>query len=113
LKKRSNPEDVDKAQLRDITGGTSSGMAIRIFEDGKFKHMVLADLPEPVTGVFYEGWLVKDNDFFSTGKMRIAKGGWILEFESNVDYSDYNKVVVTQELIDDENPETYILEGEF
>lgn len=107
------PDDVDKAQLRDITGGISSGMATRIFENGEFKHMVLADLPDPVTGVFYEGWLVKDNDFFSTGKMRIAKGGWVLEFESSIDYSDYNKVVVTQELIDDENPETHILEGEF
>jgi len=107
------PEDVDKAQLKDVSGGSGSGMATRSFEGGKFKHMVLADLPDPAAGTFYQGWLVKDGDLFSTGKMRIAKGGWILEFESSVDYSDYNQVVVTQESVDDETPETHILEGEF
>lgn len=107
------PEDVDKAQLKDVTGGTSSGIATRSYEGGKFSHMVLADLPDPAAGAFYEGWLMMGKDFFSTGKMRIAKGGWILEYESGVDYSDYNQAVITRELVDDRTPETHILEGSF
>lgn len=107
------PEDVDKADLRDVSGGDSSGIATRKFEAGKFTHTVLADLPAPAPGTFYEGWLVKGTSFFSTGKMRIAKGGYLLEFKSSVDYSDYNKVVITLEKVDDKKPETHILEGSF
>jgi len=107
------PEDVDKAELKDVTGGTASGIATRKFEDGKFTHTVLADLPDPEAGTFYEGWLIMGDEVFSTGKMRVAKGGWILEFESTTDYSDHNKVVITQEKVFDDNLEEHILEGEF
>ncbi len=107
------PEDVDKAELVDVTGGGASGIATRKFENGVFTHTVLADLPDPTAGTFYEGWLVKNLSFFSTGKMRIAKGGYLLEFTSSVDYSDYNKVVITLEKVDDKKPEVHILEGSF
>ena len=108
------PEDVDKAELRDITGGDASGMATRKFESGRFTHTALADLPDPEKGKFYQGWLLKgDEALVSTGKMSVAKGGWILEFESSTDYMNYNKVVVTEEEISDITPERHVLEGEF
>lgn len=119
------PEDVDKAELKDVSGGTGSGIATRKFvptERGKtaqFSHMVLADLPDPLAGTFYEGWLVRGKegdpnfDYLFTGKMRIAKGGYLLEFNSTKDYSDYKGVVVTLEKVDDKKPEKHILEGSF
>jgi hypothetical protein len=107
------PENVDKAELEDVSGGDASGIATRKFENGLFNHMVLADLPDPEPGEFYEGWLIKDGEVISTGKMRLAKGGYLLEFESSTDYPDYNQVVITLEKIDDENPEAHILEGSF
>ncbi len=113
------PEDVERIELKDVSGGEGSGLATRKFEAGKFTHIVLADLPEPSTGFFYEGWLVRgkqgDPDFSTilTGKLRIAKGGYLLDFESDKDYSDYKQVVVTLEKVDDRNPETHILEGSF
>jgi hypothetical protein len=113
------PEDVERVELKDVSGETGSGLATRKFEEGKFSHVVLADLPELSAGEFYEGWLVRGKtgdsnfSFFSTGKMKIAKGGFLLEFESEKDYSDYNQVVVTLEKTDDSNPETHILEGSF
>src|SRR3990167_6785957 len=82
------PEDVDKAELKDVTGGSASAIAIRKFENNKFTHSILADLPDP-------------------------KAGWMLEFESSTDYSDYNKVVVTSEKVADKTPEKHILEGSF
>jgi hypothetical protein len=95
------------------------GIATRKQENGTFIHVVLADLPDPEEGSFYEGWLVRgevgdtDFDFISTGKMILAKGGYLLEFESTTDYSDYPGVVITLEEAEDENPETHVLEGIF
>jgi hypothetical protein len=113
------PEDVDKAELKALEGKDGSAIATRNFEDGKFAHEVLADLPEPENGSFYEGWLVKgeegDEDFslVSTGKMRIAKGGWVLDFSSSTDYSDHNKVMISLEKTADNSPEEPFLEGSF
>jgi len=113
------PDDVEKAQLDDVVGGTSSALAIRKYDKGIFMHSVLADLPEPEGKDFYEGWLVRgksgdeDFDFISTGKMKVAKGGWVLNFDSSSDYSDYEGVVITLEKVFDKTPEKHILEGSF
>lgn len=83
------PEDIEKAQLEDVTGGDALGIATRNDENGVFVHVVLADLPDLEEGSFYEGWLIRgkegddDFDYVSTGKMRLGKGGYLLEFESS------------------------------
>ena len=113
------PEDVEKVELNDVSGGDGSGIATRKFENGRFTHTVLADLPDPAAGSFYEGWLVRGNPqdanfaFISTGKMKLAKGGYLLEFQSATDFSEYNQVIVTKEIVADSTPETHILEGSF
>jgi hypothetical protein len=113
------PEDAEKAQLKDVTGGNASGIATRDQGNGTFVHVVLADLPDPEEGFFYEGWLVRGKtgdenfDFISTGKMTMAKGGYLLEFESQDDLSEYTGVVITLEEVEDANPEKHILEGSF
>lgn len=113
------PENVDKTELKDVTGGTSSAIAIRKFENGKFSLTILADLLDPQGVMFYQGWLEKgDKDgenysLVSAGKMTLAKGGWMLNFESNSDYSDYNKITVSLEKVSDSNLEEPILEGSF
>lgn len=113
------PEDVEKADLKDVSGGDGSGIATRKYEEGTFTHMVLADLPDQAAGTFYEGWLVRGKmgdanfSFISTGAMSVAKGGYLLEFESKTDYSDYTGVVITLEKVNDKTPETHILEGSF
>ena len=107
------PDDVDKVELSDVSGGNSSGIATRKNESGVYTHTVLADLPDPEVGKFYEGWLVMADKVVSTGKFMIAKGGYLLEYESSTDYTDYNMVVVTLEQKDDKTPEVHILEGTF
>ncbi len=113
------PQDVDKAELKDASGGNASGLATRKWANGKFEHSVLADLPDPESGKFYQGWLVKseegDEDYsiVSTGRMQLAKGGWSLQFSSGIDYSEYAKVKISQEEISDRTPEKTILEGDF
>jgi len=113
------PEGVDKAELKDVSGSSGSGIATRKFENGKFTHSILADLPDLASGMFYEGWLVRGDQgsenfsSLSTGKMKLAKGGWTLEFTSSRNLSDHNKVVVTLEKSNDKKPEKHILEGGF
>jgi len=109
------PEDVEKASLADVSGGEGSGIATRDFVEGSFSHSVLAAVPEPVAGSWYEGWLVRPDPFdvVYTGKLRVAKGGWVLDYTANEDLTDHTQVVVTLEKVDDQKPEAHILEGSF
>jgi len=113
------PDDVSKAELTDVSGGNSSGIATKKFDNGKFEVSVLADLPSAMTGEFYQAWIVKgsegDEDYsaVSMGKMKSAKGGWMIDFESSTDYSDHDNFIITLEKKFDATPETTVLEGSF
>lgn len=103
--------------LKDVSGGNSSGMAQSLFENGKFTHSVIALMPDPPAGKFYEGWLVKREggkviNFFSTGKMTKEGGSYILNFEDTKDYPEHNSVVITLEVVNDKKPEKHILDGD-
>lgn len=92
------------------------GLATRSYLDGIFAHTVSANLNPPANGKFYEGWLVKGSDFFSTGKMNEQDGQYILEYTSDEDQRSFNEVVITEETEAnglDNNPEDHVLEGEF
>lgn len=104
-------DDASKVELGDVSSGSSRGVA-SVEKDGNFYvHYVVADLPELAEG-FYEGWLVNSKgDVLYTGKLENKKGGWVLEFRTDKDLSDYKKVVITEEIKDDEKPEKHVLEG--
>lgn len=109
------PEGADRANLGDVSGGDGTGVATESYEEGRFTHSMIAALPDPEAGMFYEGWLVREDpfDLVYTGKFEMAKGGWMLDYTSEVDLSDHNQVVVTLEAVDDQKPEKHILEGKF
>lgn len=104
--------------LEDVTGKTSTGTAYILRVDNSLTHYIQAVLPDPKEGNQYEGWLVKKTPtlkFFSTGVMtKDVNDKYILRY--GVDDFDnitegYDFVVVTEETIIDETPETHILEG--
>lgn len=107
------PANADKADLTDVSGGQGLGEAVRTFENGKFTLTVLADLPAPKAGYFYQGWISNGTTNLSLGQLRIAKGGYLVDFTSAKDYSSYGKVVVTLEKVLNNTPETHVLEGSF
>lgn len=115
----SIPDDVDKTELKDVRGGTGSGIATRKYENNTFTHSILSDLPDPEQGLFYEAWLIRGEEgsenysLVSTGKLRLAKGGWTLDFQGTNDLTDHSKVIVSLEKISDKTIETKILEGSF
>jgi hypothetical protein len=113
------PENVDKAELKDSSGGNSTAIATRDFSNGKFASSVIADLPAPGVGEFYQAWLVKGEtgkdgySLLSLGRLRTAKGGFLLDYTTAKDYSDHGKVQVTLEKKADNTPEKVVLEGSF
>ena len=107
------PDNLERADLRDVAGKKGTGLATRSYENGKFTFTVLANLPDLTSGGFYQVWLIKDGTNLSLGKMRIAKGGYLLEFTSNKDYLDYKGVLVTEEKVFDSKVENRTLEGSF
>lgn len=113
------PDDVEKAELKDVTGGDASAVTTRKFENNKFTSTILADLPDPESGSFYQGWLIKgeegtdDYRIASLGKLTVAKGGWMLDYSGATNYSEYDKVMITLEKKFDLTPETKVLEGSF
>jgi len=110
---KENP-DVLMAELQDVSGGTSTGTAYILRENGKLTHHVMATLPKPEAGTFYEGWLVQKSPlkFFSTGEMVMGEDGtYSLEYMSDQEYPTYDLVVITLETTRDDTPEEHILEG--
>jgi len=108
------PENVEKTELKPLALGSSFAAATREYVNGQFNLAILADLPDPEAGQFYQAWLtVGDGQQLSLGKLRQAKGGWLLEFSSNVDYSKHNDVAITLESTLDTTPEKTILQGSF
>ena len=106
------------ADLYEVADVPGSGKAIRglLEENNNFDLSIGADLPDPAKENFYEGWLVKNGEEFSVGSLEKIQGTWVIDFESDTDYTDYDQVVVTKETTEDGEDgiaEDPILEGEF
>jgi rhodanese-related sulfurtransferase len=104
-----------QGSLVDVTGGAVTGTAYILRENGMIMHEVIAVLPDPESGAFYEGWLVSSGPqggVISTGKMvKQSDGSWMLAFAADDEYEGYDFVVITLEKVEDANPEVHILEG--
>lgn len=107
------PANADRTNLYASSGFQGMGEAIRSSANGKFTLTVVADLGAPKSGYFYQAWITNGTTYLSLGKMSLAKGGYISDFTSVKDYSGYKKVVVTEEKVFNNSPETQILSGSF
>lgn len=112
-----NVSNVETIKLQAVGDYEGDGVATRSFENGRFKHSVEANIGEPAKGKFYEGWIVKSGGIVSTGKLAKASDRkYTLNFTSDKDMLEYNKVVITEETEAsglDNNPEAHVLEGSF
>lgn len=107
------PDDIEKAELQDVSGGDASAVATRKFENNIFEFSILADLPDPQSGSFYSAWLGNNNDYHYLGRLSIAKGGYSLEYTVDHDHSEFNQVIVSQESADVSVPTKRVLQGDF
>jgi hypothetical protein len=91
------PQGEPSIDLKNVSGGAGMGIATR--------SEILADLPVPPAGQYYQGWLGNGQKLVLIGTLRNAKGGWILDY-SSAKFPGYNQVVVTL-------AGKHILEGSF
>jgi len=85
-----------------------------MYKDGHFVHTLTVNIEVAPDGYFYEGWIVNGSDVISTGNLSNAFGDtrYALQFESDIDLTEYTKVIVTLEK-DDGNPapDIHVAEG--
>lgn len=115
-KKLISTENVEKIILEVQKGYEGNAVATRLYDGEIFYHTVTADIGDPASGKFYEGWLVDEAKFFSTGKMELVNGEYHLEYSSDDDKGVYAQVVITEETLADgldNKPEAHVFEGKF
>lgn len=108
------PENALRANLRDVSGGSGAGVATRVEnEKAEDELSVLAALPDPVSGEFYEAYLAGAGEEVQyLGRLSQAKGGWRLETQAEPE-EGMSQVRVTREQVADQQPEEILLEGSF
>lgn len=100
------PDDANSIELKDVSGGNGRGIAT--------EREILADIEDPAPGYYYEAWLQDSNNgnLVSLGRLRVAKGGWLLEYDKS-QYGDRNNIVISLERTNDSSIEKRVLEGTF
>lgn len=101
--------------LKDVSGGQAVGTAWRQYDGSRYYHKVeVNNLPATEKGFYYEGWLVGEAGFFSTGRVAVTAGRGTLYYASVEDKTAFSGVVITVEPEDgSEVPDKHILEGSF
>ena len=105
------PEGVDRTELK-REGVDGVALATREVTETGTNISILADLPDPQVG-FYQAWIEKEDEMISLGRLDIAKGGFVVEFTSERDLSEYDKVMITQQSDQQSSPEDVVIEGRF
>ena len=104
----------ETAVLDDVSGGQATGTAWRKFSDNFYHQVETTGLPSLEKGFFYEGWLVGEAVFFSTGRVWLEGDLGVLYYTADEDKTDFESVVITLEPEDgDPGPADHVLEGSF
>lgn len=98
------PDNENAIELKDVNGGNSRGIAT--------EREILIDADDPESGYFYQAWLENDGNLKSLGKLKMAKGGWLIEFNETVTKGNTN-IIVSLEKNFDNTLEKKILVGSF
>lgn len=104
------------ASLKDVGNTGTWGEAKSAFSDGKYYFKLVASgLKIIEKGYYYEGWLGKEGQYISIGRVEVSeKGEGLLYYTSSEDKTSYNQVLVTTEPEDGNlAPATHLLEGQF
>lgn len=108
--------------LTDVSGGKAIGQAWIVVDTAinvTSHRMVAQNLPVPLNGDFYEGWIVSSptapGGVLSTGVMLQQEDGtWLLDYGVDQALPEHKTIVLTLEPDDgDPAPAEHILEGKF
>ncbi len=103
--------------LKPQSGYEATGYASHSFADNKYTLTVLADLPQASSGQTYQAWLLQaplgsDSQPVKIGQLKIAKSGYMLDYSSTTDMTQYKYFVISQETDNDNQIQTPVLTGQ-
>lgn len=99
------------ARLIDVSGGSGSGTAKRIFGAGTYSLDIDATLPDP-KGNNYGVWLFDGSEVLLVDYLRGSGNSWGYDLKDKDKYSGFNQIWITLEITkNDTKPEKHILEG--
>jgi hypothetical protein len=103
----------DSATFKNVSDGSATATATRVYGNGSYSLTVLATLPDPA-GSKYQVWLVGGGQTLNAGFMDGAKTSWSLTLRDKDKYSTLSEIWITREITtEDGKPERHILEGSF
>lgn len=96
-----------------FAGDASGEVSVETRDTSYTVKAIFNNLPELSTDYFYEGWLVGDTGFISTGEADIQEDGtYTNTFTTNENITIYTRYVLTLEPRDDDPaPAAHVLEG--
>lgn len=112
----------DTATLFDVSGGNSSGLATRVLTETTSAHTISTALPDPEDNNIYQAWSTGlDGSKILLGTLtQDSQGGFSLSSKHTfarpriTSFEELrNFVIVSRELVDDNQIETTILQGEY
>jgi len=89
------PANADRANLSDVTGGSNIGVATRQTTNGVYTLTIMINAPAPAKNTFYQATLSSGTNSVNLGRLNLSKSGYLLNYQSNNNYSGYNKVAVS------------------
>ncbi len=103
--------------LKPQSGYEATGYASHSYADNKYTLTVLADLPKNTANQTYQAWLLQsplgsDTQPVKIGQLKIAKSGYMLDYSSTTDMTNYKYFVISQESDNDNQIQTPVLTGQ-
>lgn len=98
----TEPENINDA----VSAGSVSGeVAAAYYQDRYSLRGTFANVPEPSTNEFYEGWITRKNppERISTGNVPFENGQYVATYGSGRDLTEFDTFLLTRE-IKDGNP---------
>jgi hypothetical protein len=87
------PLGATTADLKNVAGGQSTGIAFFEKTNGTYTYTVAAELPAPSSGS-YQAYLTDGKTNILMGTLTVGKGGYIVNYSSTKDLSNYKTVFV-------------------
>lgn len=108
------PSGVNISSLKSSENSNSSVSVFKFVEGEKFVIALEAALPDPVQGEAYFAWLVPDKEsqsYYLLGKLSKKEDKFFLSSSPNIEVATYKWLIISQDAVENNQPEKIVLQG--
>lgn len=109
------PPEVNIKKLEPTSDNVGEATFVAVNNEGVLSVAIEASLNNPGSGKSYFAWLAGNNQgggTFKLGKLELANNRYIYSDNLEGDFSAYTKIIISEEINNDNNIEKIILEGQ-